>query len=63
MVVVDYVDTGPILSRYQFPEIAPTGLIGRQWTGLAVMRLPDRAGYHRVRTPCVTEGDGHKRAA
>jgi S-DNA-T family DNA segregation ATPase FtsK/SpoIIIE len=41
----------------QYPEIAPTGLIGRQWTGVAVMRLPDRAGFHRVRTPFVTEGD------
>jgi S-DNA-T family DNA segregation ATPase FtsK/SpoIIIE len=41
----------------QYPDIAPTGLIGRQWTGVAVMRLPDRAGYHRVRTPYVTEAD------
>jgi S-DNA-T family DNA segregation ATPase FtsK/SpoIIIE len=41
----------------QYPEIAPTGLIGRQWTGVAVMRLPDRAGFHRVRTPYVTEAD------
>ena len=24
---------------------------------MAVMRLPDRAGYHRVRTPHVTETD------
>jgi S-DNA-T family DNA segregation ATPase FtsK/SpoIIIE len=41
----------------QYPDIAPTGLIGRQWTGVAVMRLPDRAGYHRVRTPYVSEAD------
>jgi S-DNA-T family DNA segregation ATPase FtsK/SpoIIIE len=41
----------------QYPEIAPTALIGRQWTGVAVMRLPDRAGFHRVRTPYVTEVD------
>ncbi len=41
----------------QYPEIAPTELIGRQWTGVAVMRLPDRAGFHRVRTPFVTETD------
>jgi S-DNA-T family DNA segregation ATPase FtsK/SpoIIIE len=41
----------------QYPEIAPTNLIGREWTGVAVMRLPDRAGYHRVRTPYVTESN------
>jgi S-DNA-T family DNA segregation ATPase FtsK/SpoIIIE len=41
----------------QYPDIAPTELIGRQWTGVAVMRLPDRAGYHRVRTPYVSEAD------
>jgi S-DNA-T family DNA segregation ATPase FtsK/SpoIIIE len=41
----------------QYPDIAPTQLIGRQWTGVAVMRLPDRAGYHRVRTPFVSEAD------
>jgi S-DNA-T family DNA segregation ATPase FtsK/SpoIIIE len=41
----------------QYPDVAPTLLIGREWTGVAVMRLPDRAGYHRVRTPHVTEGD------
>jgi S-DNA-T family DNA segregation ATPase FtsK/SpoIIIE len=41
----------------QFPDIAPTQLVGRQWTGVAVMRLPDRAGYHRVRTPHVSEHD------
>jgi S-DNA-T family DNA segregation ATPase FtsK/SpoIIIE len=41
----------------QYPDVAPTNLIGREWTGVAVMRLPDRAGYHRVRTPHVTEGD------
>jgi S-DNA-T family DNA segregation ATPase FtsK/SpoIIIE len=41
----------------QYPEIAPTQLIGRDWTGVAVMRLPDRPGYHRVRTPYVSEGD------
>jgi S-DNA-T family DNA segregation ATPase FtsK/SpoIIIE len=41
----------------QYPEIAPTELIGRQWTGVAVMRRPDRAGYHRVRTPHVSELD------
>ncbi len=41
----------------QYPDIAPTELIGRQWTGVAVMRLPDRAGYHRVRTPHVAEAD------
>jgi S-DNA-T family DNA segregation ATPase FtsK/SpoIIIE len=41
----------------QFPDVAPTLLIGREWTGVAVMRLPDRAGYHRVRTPHVAEGD------
>lgn len=41
----------------QYPDIAPTELIGRQWTGVAVMRLPDRPGYHRVRTPRVTEQD------
>lgn len=39
----------------QYPDIAPTQLLGRQWTGVAVMRLPDRPGYHRVRTPHVTE--------
>jgi S-DNA-T family DNA segregation ATPase FtsK/SpoIIIE len=41
----------------QFPEIAPTALLGREWTGVAVMRLPDRAGYHRVRSPFVSEAD------
>jgi S-DNA-T family DNA segregation ATPase FtsK/SpoIIIE len=41
----------------QYPDVAPTLLIGREWTGVAVMRLPDRAGYHRVRTPHVTEAD------
>jgi DNA segregation ATPase FtsK/SpoIIIE, S-DNA-T family len=41
----------------QHPDVAPTLLIGREWTGVAVMRLPDRAGYHRVRTPHVTEID------
>ena len=41
----------------QYPDLAPTLLIGREWTGVAVMRLPDRAGYHRVRTPHVTETD------
>jgi S-DNA-T family DNA segregation ATPase FtsK/SpoIIIE len=41
----------------QYPDVAPTLLIGREWTGVAVMRLPDRAGYHRIRTPHVTEGD------
>jgi S-DNA-T family DNA segregation ATPase FtsK/SpoIIIE len=41
----------------QYPDVAPTLLIGREWTGVAVMRLPDRAGYHRVRAPHVTEAD------
>ena len=41
----------------QYPDIAPTELIGRQWAGVAVMRLPDRPGYHRVRTPYVSEAD------
>ena len=41
----------------QYPDIAPTRLMGRQWTGVAVMRFPDRAGYHRVRTPYVSEAD------
>jgi S-DNA-T family DNA segregation ATPase FtsK/SpoIIIE len=41
----------------QYSDVAPTLLIGREWTGVAVMRLPDRAGYHRVRTPHVTEAD------
>jgi S-DNA-T family DNA segregation ATPase FtsK/SpoIIIE len=41
----------------QYPDVAPTNLIGREWTGVAVMRLPDRAGYHRVRTPHVSEAD------
>jgi S-DNA-T family DNA segregation ATPase FtsK/SpoIIIE len=41
----------------QYPEIAPTALLGREWTGVAVMRLPDRAGYHRVRTPFVGEAN------
>ncbi len=41
----------------QYPDVAPTLLIGREWTGVAVMRLPDRAGYHRVRTPHITETD------
>ena len=41
----------------QYPETAPTELIGRQWTGVAVLRRPDRAGYHRVRTPFVSEHD------
>jgi DNA segregation ATPase FtsK/SpoIIIE, S-DNA-T family len=41
----------------QYPDIAPTELIGRQWTGVAVMRLPDRTAFHRVRTPHVTEAD------
>ena len=41
----------------QYPDVAPTLLIGREWTGVAVMRLPDRPGYHRVRTPHVTETD------
>ena len=40
-----------------YPEMAPTELIGRQWTGVAVLRRPDRAGYHRVRTPFVSEHD------
>ena len=39
------------------PEIAPTELIGKQWTGVAVMRRPDCAGFHRVRTPYVSEAD------
>jgi S-DNA-T family DNA segregation ATPase FtsK/SpoIIIE len=41
----------------QYPEIAPTELIGKQWTGVAVMRRPDCAGFHRVRTPYVSEAD------
>jgi S-DNA-T family DNA segregation ATPase FtsK/SpoIIIE len=41
----------------QYPDIAPTQLIGRQWTGVAVMRVPDRPGYHRVRIPYVSEAD------
>jgi len=41
----------------QYPDIAPTTLVGREWTGVAVMKLPDRAGYHRVRTPFVSEDD------
>jgi S-DNA-T family DNA segregation ATPase FtsK/SpoIIIE len=41
----------------QYPQIAPTNLIGRNWAGVAVMRLPDRAGYHRIRTPHVAEVD------
>jgi len=41
----------------QYPDIAPTELIGRQWTGVAVMRSPARAGFGRVRTPYVTETD------
>jgi S-DNA-T family DNA segregation ATPase FtsK/SpoIIIE len=41
----------------QYPEIAPTKLIGQQWTGVAITRLFDRAGYHRIRTPYVSEGD------
>jgi S-DNA-T family DNA segregation ATPase FtsK/SpoIIIE len=41
----------------QYPDIAPTQLIGQEWTGVAVMRLPDRPGYHRVRTPYVAESD------
>jgi S-DNA-T family DNA segregation ATPase FtsK/SpoIIIE len=41
----------------QYPDLAPTQLIGQQWTGVAVMRLPDRPGYHRVRTPYVSEAD------
>jgi S-DNA-T family DNA segregation ATPase FtsK/SpoIIIE len=41
----------------QYVDVAPTLLIGREWTGVAVMRLPDRAGYHLVRTPHVTESD------
>jgi S-DNA-T family DNA segregation ATPase FtsK/SpoIIIE len=47
----------------QYPDIAPTTLIGQEWTGVAVMRLPDRAGYHRVRTPYVTEADAAQLAA
>jgi S-DNA-T family DNA segregation ATPase FtsK/SpoIIIE len=47
----------------QYPDIAPTKLIGRQWTGVAVMRLPDRAGYHRVRTPYVSEADAARIAS
>ena len=50
----------------QYPDVAPTLLIGREWTGVAVMRLPDRAGYHRVRTPHVTESrrrPAHRRPA
>jgi S-DNA-T family DNA segregation ATPase FtsK/SpoIIIE len=41
----------------QYPDMACTLLISREWIGVAVMRLPDRAGYHRVRTPHVTETD------
>jgi S-DNA-T family DNA segregation ATPase FtsK/SpoIIIE len=41
----------------QYPDIAPTELVGRQWTGVAVMRFPDRPGFHRVRTPFVSESD------
>lgn len=41
----------------QYPDIAPTELVGRQWTGVAVMRFPDRPGFHRVRTPFVSEID------
>jgi S-DNA-T family DNA segregation ATPase FtsK/SpoIIIE len=41
----------------QYPDVAPTLLIGREWTGVAVMRLPDRPGYHRLRTPHLTEPD------
>ncbi len=47
----------------QYPDVAPTNLIGREWTGVAVMRLPDRAGYHRIRTPHVTEHDAAQLAA
>jgi S-DNA-T family DNA segregation ATPase FtsK/SpoIIIE len=47
----------------QYPDIAPTQLIGRQWTGVAVMRLPDRPGYDRVRTPYVSEADAARIAS
>ena len=48
----------------QYPDIAFTNLIGREWTGVAVRtRLPDRPGYHRVRTPHVTEADAAGLAA
>ena len=40
-----------------YPDIAPTALIGRQWTGVAVMRSPERGGFHRIRTPYVSEHD------
>lgn len=47
----------------QYSDIAPTELMGRQWTGVAVMRRPDRAGFHRVRTPYVSEHDAALLAA
>jgi S-DNA-T family DNA segregation ATPase FtsK/SpoIIIE len=47
----------------QYPDTAPTQLIGREWTGVAVMRLPDRVGFHRVRTPHVSEADAARTIA
>jgi S-DNA-T family DNA segregation ATPase FtsK/SpoIIIE len=41
----------------QYPDVAPAQLIGREWIGVAVMRLPDRPGFHRVRVPYVSEED------
>lgn len=41
----------------QYADVSPTELIGREWTGVAVMRLPDRPGFHRVRIPYVSEAD------
>jgi S-DNA-T family DNA segregation ATPase FtsK/SpoIIIE len=41
----------------QYPDIAPTQLVGQGWTGVAVLRLPDRTGFHRARTPYVSEAD------
>lgn len=41
----------------QYPEVAPTLLIGREWTGVAVMRLPGLPGFRRVRCPLVSDKD------
>jgi S-DNA-T family DNA segregation ATPase FtsK/SpoIIIE len=41
----------------QYPDISPVTLIDPRWVGVAVTRLPGRAGFGRVRTPYVAEAD------
>jgi S-DNA-T family DNA segregation ATPase FtsK/SpoIIIE len=41
----------------QYPDLSPVTLVDPQWVGVAVTRLPGRAGYARIRTPYLAEAD------